>query len=299
MQRQRQSEMALQLMESSMEVESSVDTHGVPIVARKLDVIHAPRYLTQEEGKEGQNPPDFGGTMFALKYELADSRKSLAEADNQHVEKLRKVVMLRRERDSLLPALYGHFAATRQTVEQLFGKGKSFEIAGIDGPTSQKPKKLLRQTGFLTQHLENPELELPAVEIEGFEIHPQRVAQGLRAKGDRLEAVYGELRVLRREAQESRKVKVRKLKEHQRTFLWTARTLEGFYRLAGEDELADLIRPSTRQAGRRAVEVKDEESGAEPSAAENSPATEADQTESATDQTESATEESTDSSATT
>ncbi len=286
-QRQRQSGMVLQQLESAMEIESSVDTHGVPIVARKLDVIHAPRHLTLEEG---QTPPDFQGTMFALKHELADSRQSLAAADNQHVEKLRKIVKLRRERDKLIPALYGHFAATRQTVEQLFGKGNSFEVAGIDGPTAQKPKKLLRQTGFLTEHLENPELELPAVEIEGFEIHPERVARGLKAKSGRLEEVFGALRVLRREAQESRKVKVQKLKEHQRTFLWTARTLEGFYRLAGEDELADLIRPSIRQAGRRAVDVEGEKSDAEPSASEESPET--------AEQSESASEESTDSSTT-
>ncbi len=288
---QRHSKEVLQQLESSAEVEASVATHG-PIVARKLDEIYA------RNQEEGQSAPDFLGTMTTLKDGLGASRQSLGEVDNRHVEQLRKIVGLRRERDQLIPSLYHHFAATRQTVEQLFGKGNSFEIAGIDGPTAQKPNKLLRQAAFAIQRFEQPELKLPAVEIEGFEIHPESVARGLRAKADRLEGVFGDLRVLRREAQESRKVKNRRLEEHQKTFLWTARALEGFYRLAGENELADLIRPSTRRPGRRAVDVEGEESEPEESASEDSPETEADEAESAETEAESAAEETTDSSAT-
>ncbi len=54
-------------------------------------------------------------------------------------------------------------------------------------------------------------------------------------------------------------MKNRMLEEHKDTFLWTARTLEGYYRLAGEDELADRIRPSSRRRGLRAVDVEAEE----------------------------------------
>ncbi|MCP5017154.1 MAG: hypothetical protein GY938_18060, partial [Ketobacter sp.] len=97
-----------------------------------------------------------------------------------------------------------------------------------------------------------------------------------------------EQRRLNREVQESRKVKNRKLEEHKDTFLWTARTLEGFYRLAGENELADRIRPSLRRRGLRAVDVEAEEAaGAESAESESveSDAVESDAVEESTDST--------------
>ncbi len=105
---------------------------------------------------------------------------------------------------------------------------------------------------------EQPILEFGASEFEGFTVDPKGAARGLKTKVTRLRGVSDEQRRLNREAQESRKVKNRKLEEHKDTFLWTARTLEGFYRLAGEDELADRIRPSLGRRGLRAVDVEAE-----------------------------------------
>lgn len=60
-------------------------------------------------------------------------------------------------------------------------------------------------------------------------------------------------------------MKNRAMKEHKDLFLWTARTLEGYHRLAGEEEHADRIRPCGRRPGRRLVDVNDETSeGASP-----------------------------------
>ncbi len=123
---------------------------------------------------------------------------------------------------------------------------------------------------------EQPDLEFPASELEGFTVDPEGAARGLKTKVTRLRGVVDEQRRLNREVQESRKVKNRKLEEHKDTFLWTARTLEGFYRLAGEDELADRIRPSLGHRGLRAVDVEAEKAAkaeaAESESAESAPA---------------------------
>ncbi len=248
---QRQSEMVLQQLESSAEVEASVATHG-PIVARKLDEVYA------QNLEEGQRVPDFQGIMFALKDRLAGSRQDLAVADGQNVEQLRQLDELQQESLELFPKLYRHMSAARHTMDELFGKGSAFRIASIEGPTAQRREKLLRQTELAIARFEQPNLEFPASEFEGFTVEPEGAARGLKTKVTRLRTVSDEQRRLNREAQESRKVKNRMLEEHKQTFLWTARTLEGFYRLAGEDELADRIRPSLRRRGRREVDVEAE-----------------------------------------
>ena len=77
---------------------------------------------------------------------------------------------------------------------------------------------------------------------------------------ERLRETNTELRLARREVEKSRKHKNQVLDEHKDFFLWTARTLESFYQLAGEPKLAAQIRPSGRRPGRRAVEVADDAS---------------------------------------
>lgn len=263
---QRQSEMVLQQLESSAEVEASVETHG-PIVVRKLAEVYA-RNL-----EEGQDAPYFQGTMLALKDRLAGSRQSLAVADNQNVEQLRQLDELQQESNELLPKLYRHMSAARHTMDELFGKGSAFRVASIEGPTAQRREKLLRQAELAIARFEQPNLEFPASEFEGFTVDPEGAARGLKVKVTRLRGVFDEQRRLNREVQESRKVKNRTLEEHKKTFVWTARTLEGYYRLAGEDELADRIRPSLGRRGLRAVDVEaleaakaraaEEEAGAE------------------------------------
>ncbi|MCP3964394.1 MAG: hypothetical protein GY719_41730 [bacterium] len=61
----------------------------------------------------------------------------------------------------------------------------------------------------------------------------------------------------------SRKRKNRAIEAHQDTFSWVASNAESLFRLAGEHELADSIRPSRRRPGRRAAEDADGESQSE------------------------------------
>ena len=187
-------------------------------------------------------------------------------------------------------------SAARHTLDELFGKGSAFRVAGIEGPTAQRREKLLRQAELAIARFEQPNLEFPESEFEGFTVDPEGAARGLKAKVTRLRGVFDEQRRLNREVQESRKVKNRRLEEHKDTFLWTARTLEGFYRLAGEEELADRIRPSLGSRGLRAVDVEAEKPAEAEAAEEAAGAASAESASAETESAESdAVEESTDS----
>ena len=77
---------------------------------------------------------------------------------------------------------------------------------------------------------------------------------------------------MKREVDVTQKEKDRTIEAHKKTFFPIAHTLEALYRLAGEDELANKVRPSVVQRGRRAVEVEESpESGSETSADSESP----------------------------
>jgi hypothetical protein len=54
--------------------------------------------------------------------------------------------------------------------------------------------------------------------------------------------------------------------EHKERQLWTARIVEGYYRLAGETELADRLRPATVQPGRPSGPATPGDSPGEPDA---------------------------------
>lgn len=265
---QKQSEVVLQHLESTAEVVASVDAHG-EVVAARLDERLA---LHQENLEDGPTPANSLGMMTRLKDGLVDSQERLADADHQHVEQLRKVLELREKRDEARPRMQQQLTTARHLFEEMHGQGTAFVVAGLESPTAKTVTKLLRQADLAIARCEQPDLVLPPSRVAGFKVDPVEVANGLKAESGQLKGTLGEIRLARRKAQETRKVKNRVLEEHKVTFLWTARTLEGFYRLAGEDELADRIRPSVRRPGRRSVDVGEgsEEPAAEQTAPEGS-----------------------------
>ncbi len=89
----------------------------------------------------------------------------------------------------------------------------------------------------------------------------RELAQVLKPRCNRLHVVQGELRRVASELNASRKEKNRAIEAHKEIFLWVARGAESLFQLAGERELAERIRPSTRRPGRRAVEVADDKKG--------------------------------------
>ncbi len=271
---QLQSKMILNLERSARDVESSVTLNG-PDIGPKLDDRYAP-ITTAREG-EPPRPPS-RDILFTLRDDVAASRRNLVSLDNDHVENLRRYIEKRGARDEMVDALYGQLGTTRRTIEDLFKPKSAFVLAAIEGPTSRNSNTLIKQANLSINRLRSPDMALPASKVQAIKVDPTSLADELETGVEHLGEKDLELRHARRAVQKSRKRKNEAIKEHQETFLWTSRTLEGYYRLAGEEELAKLIRPSTRRPGRRAVEVapevpgdgSEEASSGEPSGAQPS-----------------------------
>ena len=243
---QRQSVAVLDLITITDEVVTSIETHGVTVTAH-LDE-QAKRAATQEA--EGDSAPNFRANMSYTKDTLIASAQKMADADTRHVNQLADVIGLRQERKELQQDVYDHVTTLRTTFDTLYGPGQAFVLAGIEGPTARKAKKLVRQANLAIGRLEQPGLELPPHDIGGVQLDLENLAADLRAKVERLSAVLAAQQRALRVAQETRKEKNRAKESHERLLLWSARTLEGYYQLAGEQELAERIRPATRRLGR-------------------------------------------------
>jgi hypothetical protein len=274
---ERQSVQALDLLTTSDEIISSIETHGVDVAAKLEEQWQAMITLSSTPQVDGPEPPNFLGHLFALKDGLAVSATGVNEADQRHVHGLANLIQLRDERNNLTEDAYGKFSTMRRAIDELQGPGKAFVLAGIEGPTSRKTPKLLRQMDLAVPRLfeANPQFApsspegaepVPDSGVEGINVDPKAMGQQLQGIRDRLRQKHREFRRMIRKVQASRKEKNRRLLEHKERQLWTARIVEGYYRLAGETELADRLRPATVQQGRPSRPATPGDSPGEPDA---------------------------------
>jgi hypothetical protein len=261
----RQSDPILRLLDSSQAVEDSVTRQGLPIVAPILEQRFSPHdsvLIADGETEDGQ--PVFRVVLVKLRDELAASREGLAAAEERHIRLKRRVTKLSNERVQRFDELADDYTWLRGKLERQVGSLDTDALAGFQAPTATKSTGLLRQVELAADALSEAGLTLPKDRLEAFRFDPQETAGKLRDKSEGYRGLLRRLRDLKRDLEVSQKEKDRIVERHKRTFFPIARTMEDFYRLAGEDELAEKVRPSVAQRGRRAIEVEESpEGGAE------------------------------------
>lgn len=257
---QRQSDPILRFVDSSQAVEDSVTFQGVPIVAPILEQRFDPRntvFIADGETEDGQ--PIFRAVIYSLRDGLTASREGLLEVEKRHIGLKRQVTKLSNERVQLFDEIAADYTWLRGNLEKQVGSHNTDVLAGFQAPTATRSTALLRQVDLAADALSAAELELPGDRLEAFRFDPGATAQKLRSKAERYRQLLAELRRVKREVEVTQKEKDRTVEVHRNTFFPIARTLEALYRLAGEEELAEKVRPSVAQRGRRAVEVEDRE----------------------------------------
>ena len=165
---QRQSEEALGLLETSDEVTTSIETHGVGVAA-KLTERWTTMSIPLRDGTtlevEGPSPPNFLEHLFTIKDGLTASAVALTVADQKHVHQLAELIGLREEREETRKGVHEKFSITRRVIEDVHGTGKAFVLAGIEGPTARTSAPLLRQVDLAVPRLVDPNLKLSEPKI--------------------------------------------------------------------------------------------------------------------------------------
>ncbi len=173
--------------------------------------------------------------------ELLTVERRLAEAEDAYGLAQLQPPALRRQRDQQVFELYEYYDSIRRLLAAVFSRRYG---TGIADPVPRAAQPLIRHVRLTSSLLRSLKRDSPA--LAGVELDPGALAGELEPRADRLEAVCEALEDAGVAVGLDRESADQALAEAGRVVSWVARSLEGLYRLAGLDELADRIQASAR-----------------------------------------------------
>jgi hypothetical protein len=212
---------------------------------------------------DGEPLFDHPKQMQHLLHELDSSQSALAAAEDGYMSQQVVVSRLQSDRDEAVGASYGKLVAVRQSLDGLHGTKAGFELALASGDTPRSADRLLEQLAQSVNLLRQPAVAPRDPRVAGINVDPAAVAADLESAMAPLRDVAGRLREARKRTEVLLVAKRKAIAELRRTILWAGRSAEGLFHRAGESELAERIRSSTRRPLRPSEEVPPEETSPE------------------------------------
>lgn len=250
------SKMVTDRMQSCEAVLWALETHGARLV-EILGEQFAP-FLG-----EGLAMP-FETQLELFKNRLTHDRDELVEASRElRIESARET-NIRSARDAEMKVVFNRVVRLRRLIQGAYDDEQLNDL-GFTRQTSQLPAELLEQAVHLSRLLRAPDLELPSSAFGTFELDVPALTQEFEPAVGRLRQSMSDLARQVRLTEVAQLAKNGALEKYNSTFLWIARTVESLLRLAGLDEVAERVRPSSRRRGVTEVKFeKPEEDGAKP-----------------------------------
>lgn len=233
------SEEMYSLMQSGKEIRVALETDGDRIGGRLNQ--RSPLPVDPDEPAF-----DYRRHMQHLSAQLDSAIDRAVEAEGEHGTNLIQVSRLRDERNLAAGEGFDKLVATRQGFESLFPRG-GFELVNVSGDTPRVPERLHEQLGQSVKLLLTPAVELRQHKVKGFNVDLSTVAEDLESRRMTLRTAIDRLDGGNKLAEGTLVVKRQAIDELRRTILWVGRTSEGLFHLAGESDLAERIRTSTRR----------------------------------------------------
>lgn len=215
---------------------------------------------------EGEPAFDYCKHMKHLVFQMDSAVDDVAGAEDEHSAQLIRLSRFQRERNTSAGVNYRKLVSARDGLEGLY-KGGSFELGSLSGDTPRVPEQLYEQLGQTVKLLRQPVVEPPEPKATGFSVDLDSVATDLESEMPELRTLIDRVDGARKQAEGTLLIKRKALVELRRTILWVGRTAEGLFHLAGEDELADRIRSSTRRPLRPSEQAAAESPESPPEAA--------------------------------
>lgn len=204
------------------------------------------------DGTSGLTKAQWLAWMTGQRDQLLDVTDTLKEAELSLANERADDAIHRRERDERAHELYKATMRTRSAFDSV-----SDDLAGrfgLDGSVPQLPKHLATYVGNALEALRNCNETFGGNLVT---VDPAQIARTLEPLHQKLVDKLDDLTDEEREAEALLVEREKVLKEWQRTYSSVASMLQGAYQLAGEDELADRVRPTVQRA--RGAEPLDED----------------------------------------
>jgi hypothetical protein len=217
------------------------------LIADELQQLLAPHLRKTEK------LPDVDLLIDLVARYLATSTDSMIAADENNLRELADDAIARDARDQAADALYASIGDLREWLTALFGTA-ALRALGFSGPTPQDPVAMARFAGEIISALGSS--KLPKPKRPGIKWDPESTVAELKAAREALEKHLGAVAREVREAQGTLVAKNAAIAEYDERFARAAGFYAGLFRLAGQADLADRVRPSPRRAGQ--IEDADE-----------------------------------------
>lgn len=219
---------------------------------------HAERVGTAAEEKlapflKGKQPaPNIKALIALASASLASTKKTMVEADEAHVQELGDDDAPRENRDAAQQALSTELVELREWMTGLFG-GAAVRKLGFSDQAPRDAVALSRFAGEVVTALKTK--PLPAPRKKGVKWDADESIETLTKLRTSLDGFIADVAREAREAQGTLVTKNNAIAAYDESFREVANLLVGLFEFAGERELADRVRPSTRRPGQREADA--------------------------------------------
>jgi hypothetical protein len=220
-------------------VAAAADVHATR-VAKAVEVALSP-FL-----EKGEQMPDVKGLSVLVGKWLSNKSAAMTTADEAHIHELSDDDPVRQARDEAQAALSDELVELREWMTGLFG-ARAVRSLGFSAETPRDPAALSQFAGEVCKSLK--EKEFPAPKRAEVNWSPAKEATKIEQLRSKLATAIADVAREAREAQGTLANKNAALAEYDDAFRRASPFLEGLFTLAGETDLANRVRPSTRRPG--------------------------------------------------
>ncbi len=234
---------------SAREVSNALLVHQQLVAAGVVEVLKG--YLPPEQHAS------IPALMAALGAVLNDAAEKMIVADVDHAAELADDAPHRAARDQAKATLRETLVALKDGLNSM--DPQSLGRFGLDITIPDHPQALLSLGNDVLGYLEDKTVAWPKPLRKGLILNRPDFVNYLRAEVPPLKAALDEVAREKREAEGTLKAKDLALAHYDQVFSKVANLGWALFRLAGEDKLADRIKPSPRRPGRTAANDEEPE----------------------------------------